>query len=313
MGAPARPPGQTTTAGGQWSTMSEAGLVVARFRRHALIESGGGERCLCQLQRRGLRPVVGDAVRWRRESDGTGTLEEVEPRTSELKRIDSRGRPEIAAANLSQLIVVLAESPAPDWFLLDRYLCAGELAGLGNTIVYNKVDLAESLPSALDDYADLGYRVSAVSAHDKTGLESLEKAIRGRRSALIGQSGVGKSSLINALMGDALQKVGELSDKVGLGRHTTTTAVLHRLPGGGEIIDSPGVRDFAPFIADTRDVQRGFREIVARSSQCRFDDCKHFAEPDCAVKAALAGGEIGAHRFESYKRLYELTESFQSR
>ena len=135
----------------------------------------------------------------------------------------------------------------------------------------------------------------------------------GERSVMIGQSGVGKSSLINALMGDTLQKVGELSEKAGQGRHTTTTAVLHQLPGGGELIDSPGVRDYAPYIESTRSVQRGFREIIARSPDCRFDDCSHLAEPECAVRVGLADGEIAPQRYESYKQLYELTESFQSR
>lgn len=294
--------------------MTEAGLVVARFRRHVMVESAANHhRVLCQLQSRGLRPVVGDQVTWRRESDEAGTVEAVDPRSSELKRIDNRGRPETVAANLSQLVIVLAESPAPDWFLLDRYLAAGELAELKNTIVFNKVDLTDSLPTALRIYEGIGYKVSPISAHEHIGLANLESMMAGERSVMIGQSGVGKSSLINALMGDSLQKVGDLSEKAGQGRHTTTTAVLHRLPGGGELIDSPGVRDYAPFIESARQVQRGFCEFVARSPDCRFDDCSHLVEPDCAVKAALADGNVSPHRYESYKRLYELTEDFQSR
>jgi len=293
--------------------MSETGLVVARFRRHVLVERSGGGRYLCQLQNRKLRPVVGDQVRWNRENETKGTVEAVDPRTSELMRIDSRGQPETVAANLSQLVIVLAESPTPDWFLLDRYLIAGELENLKNTIVFNKLDLTDTLPSAFEIYQILGYPVAPISVRELTGLEPLESALVGERSVMIGQSGVGKSSLINALMGDALQKVGELSEKAGQGRHTTTTAVLHELPGGGELIDSPGVRDYAPYIESTRSVQRGFREIIARSSDCRFDDCSHLAEPECAVRAELADGEIAPQRYESYKQLYELTKSFQSR
>ena len=110
-----------------------------------------------------------------------------------------------------------------------------------------------------------------------------------------------------------LDAIEELSEKARQGRHTTTTAVLHRLPDGGELIDSPGVRDYAPFIRDTREVQGGFREIVARSADCRFDDCRHLAEPKCAIKTALAAGEIAGQRYESYKKLYEMTETFGSR
>ena len=293
--------------------MNETGLVVARFRRHVLVEGSEGARYLCQLQNRKLRPVVGDQVRWRRENEEKGTVEAVDPRTSKLMRIDSRGQPETVAANLSQLVIVLAESPTPDWFLLDRYLIAGELGDLKITIVFNKLDLVDALPSAFEIYQILGYPVAPISVRELTGLEPLESAMVGERSVMIGQSGVGKSSLINALMGDALQKVGELSEKAGQGRHTTTTAVLHQLPRGGELIDSPGVRDYAPYIESTRGVQRGFREIIARSPDCRFDDCSHLAEPDCAVRAGLADGEIAPQRYESYKRLYELTESFQSR
>ncbi len=130
---------------------------------------------------------------------------------------------------------------------------------------------------------------------------------------MIGQSGVGKSSLINALLGDTRQAVDELSDKSGQGRHTTTTAVLFELPGGGELIDSPGVRDFAPYIADSREVTRAYKEISRYSGECRFDDCRHLAEPDCAVKAAVATGDIVARRYESFKNLYELTESLQQK
>ena len=115
------------------------------------------------------------------------------------------------------------------------------------------------------------------------------------------------------MMGDTLQKVGDLSAKAGQGRHTTTTSVLHRLPGGGELIDSPGVRDYAPFIESTRLVQSGFCEFVARSPDCRFDDCSHLVEPDCAVKAALADDDVAPQRYESYKQLYELTGELQSR
>ena len=289
--------------------MSEPGLVVAHFRGRVLIESRAGERYWCPLQRRSLRPVVGDAVKWRREPDGSGTLQQVEPRITGLRRLDARGRPELVAANLSQLVVVLAAKPAPNWFLLDRYLCAGELAGLETTIVYNKIDLVDTPPAALDVYRRLEYRVLPVSARDKTGLAALEKALREKRSALIGQSGVGKSSLFNVLLGETLQKVGRLSDKLRQGRHTTTTAVLHRHPNGGELIDSPGVRNYLPFIRNTGEVQSGFRELAARRGQCRFDDCTHLAEPDCAVKAALAEGGIACRRYENYRRLHALAES----
>ncbi len=289
--------------------MADTGLVVARFRRHALVESRAGDVYDCRILGRRLRPVVGDNVEWRRERDGTCVVRAVKSRESTLRRTDSRGRPEAVAANLSQLIVVLAPHPEPDWFLLDRYLCAAELTGLKAAVAYNKMDLVNSEPNSLEVYGAVGYSVVQTSAVDRTGLDGLEQLLDGERSALIGQSGVGKSSLFNALLGGEVQRVGRLSGKLLQGRHTTTTSVLHRHPGGGEIIDSPGVRNFAPFIERPGDVQFGFREFISRREGCRFDDCTHRAEPDCAVKAALEDGAIDRGRYENYGKLYELTAS----
>ena len=287
--------------------MAETGLVVARFRRHALVEDHTGDVYDCQIQGRRLRPVVGDNVEWRREPDGTCIVQAVGPRDSTLRRLDSRGRPEAVAANLSQLIVVLAPQPEPDWFLLDRYLCAAELAGLKAVIAFNKMDLVENAPDTLEIYRRIEYRVVLTSAVEKTGLDELEQVFGTERGTLIGQSGVGKSSLFNELLGEAVQRVGRLSGRLLQGRHTTTTSVLHRHPDGGELIDSPGVRNYAPHIDRPADVQLGFREFVARRDQCRFDDCTHRAEPDCAVKAALREGIIYGGRYENYNRLYEQT------
>lgn len=291
--------------------MNEPGLVVARYRRHGLVEGSEGSRVLCQIKSRSLNPVVGDQVRWRLEADGKGIITELLSRKSALMRIDNRGNPETVAANLSQLVVVLAPSPVPDWFLLDRYLGAAALAQLKSVVVFNKLDLAESPPDELADYRDLTDRICMTSAKQGEGLRELTACIADERSAMIGQSGVGKSSLINALLGDARQAVDDLSEKSGQGRHTTTTAVLFGLPEGGELIDSPGVRDFAPYIADSREVALAFKEIDRHSGDCRFDDCRHLAEPDCAVKAAVASGDITARRYESFKNLLELTESLQ--
>lgn len=291
---------------------ARTGTVVARYKRHCLVETPDGERVSCQLQRRSLKAVVGDAVRWTADSGTSGTLTEIVERDSELRRIDSRGRAEVVAANLTQLVVVVAPDPAPDWFLVDRYLAAAEIGGFVALIVFNKTELVAALPAELDGYRSLGYPVRATSASRRRGLPQLAEALRGQRSTMIGQSGVGKSSLLNALLGDRVQAVGELSEKSGQGRHTTTTAVLYRLPGGGELIDSPGVRDYSPYIADPRQVADGFAEFRSLVASCRFQDCRHLAEPDCAVKAAVAGRRVAERRYLSYRRLYELTESLQA-
>jgi len=293
--------------------MSESGLIIARYRRHGLVDDGDGNQVVCQFQSRSLNPVVGDQVQWQLEAYGSGIITKLLSRNSTLTRIDSRGNPEIVAANLSQLVVVLAPSPVADWFLLDRYLGAAALTKLKSVIVFNKLDLDDSLPGELAGYRDLTDSICLTSAKQGTGLTELAACMAKERSAMIGQSGVGKSSLINALLGDARQAVDELSEKSGQGRHTTTTAVLFSLPDGGELIDSPGVRDFAPYIADSREVASAYKEIRQYSGDCRFDDCRHLAEPDCAVKAAVASGDIAARRYESFTNLLELTESLQQK
>jgi ribosome biogenesis GTPase len=289
--------------------MDESGLVVARYRRHVTVEDRHGRRCLCQIQRRRLQPFVGDRVRWRREPGDEGTVTSVEPRRSVLERIDKRGRPEIVAANLSQLIVVLAPVPAPDWLVLDRYLCAAEVAGIRGLVAFNKQDLGEPLPEALSTYSRIGYPVYLTSAVERRGLRELAAEMRGERSSMVGQSGVGKSALINALLGKSAQPTGELSAKGSHGRHTTTTATLYRLPDGGELIDSPGVRDFAPYLADPRQLERGFREFLPYLGTCRFDDCRHLAEPGCAIKAAVKAGTIAGRRYASFEALWRLADS----
>lgn len=287
--------------------MDEAGLVVARHRRHITVEDDNGRQHVC-LTRKRVQPLVGDRVFWQ-SADGSALVTEVLERTSTLTRIDSRGRREAIAANVDQLLIVAAAAPQPDRLLLDRYLAGAELMQIRGVVIFNKMDLLPEPPEFLDVYEAIGYPVRRTSVVARTGLDELEAVMRGRRSAMVGQSGVGKSSLLNALLGARAQAVGALSQKGGHGRHTTTTAVLYKLPGGGELIDSPGVRRYAPYIERTADVQRGFREFRPHLGHCRFDNCLHLAEPDCAVKAAVGAGEIDAARYDSYVKMCEQIRS----
>jgi len=218
------------------------------------------------------------------------------------------GRPgtEVLAANLDLMIVVCAPRPEPDWFLVDRYLCAGALMGCRLLLVSNKSDLPEhehNHEAMLQEYRETGYTCLSVSAQANQGIERLCEALHNRIGILVGQSGVGKSSLINHLVPDADIAVGAISAATQEGTHTTTASVMHDLPGGGRLIDTPGVRDFVPAIPEPASVQAGFPEILAAADQCRFNDCRHLREPDCGVKKAVQNGAIAQRRYESYKRL----------
>ncbi len=295
-----------------------AGRVGASHGRDATVVDERGERVHCRLQGRRLVVVCGDRVRWRstRTEGGAGIIVEVLPRQRLLARISSRGDTEPVAANLTQLVAVVAPVPAPDFGLCDRYLAAAEWNGLDACVVANKSDLAgaaAALDAPLSDYARVGYPVLRASKRLPDGVQALRERLAGRVSVLVGQSGVGKSSLTNALVPGVQAAVDEVSRASEAGRHTTTTASLYALPSGGELIDSPGVRDFSPPLPAPREVAGGYREIAALAGTCRFRDCLHRREPGCRVTAAVAEGGIAERRLESYRRLLELAEEMAAR
>lgn len=291
---------------------TRTGRVVASHGRDALVEDESGERMRCRMQRRRLAVVCGDRVRWSpaRTEGGGGLVVEVLPRTTELLRVDLRGRPEPVAANLTQVAAVVAPLPVPDFALCDRYLAAAEWAGLQGLVVANKSDLPDpaGYAEALEDYSRIGYPVVRASKRTARGTAALAERLAGETSVLVGQSGVGKSSLTNGLVPGVEAEVDEVSRATESGRHTTSTASLYRLPGGGELIDSPGVRDFAPPLPAPRDVAFGFREIVQAGRECRFRDCLHRREPGCAVASAAGSGAVAPRRLASYRQLLDLAE-----
>jgi ribosome biogenesis GTPase len=288
------------------------GTVLASFGRGVLVESGGA-LLSCALLGRKLRPVCGDRVLWRRSPAADGpSVESIEARRNLLERIDARGRAEPVAANIDRLAVVLAPEPAPDWFLIDRYCAAALLKDIGILLIANKSDLGlESLAADLAVYRSLGIGCQEVACTTSIGLAELRAVLTGV-TLLVGQSGVGKSSLVNALAPDAAAITAELTREAE-GRHTTTTARWYGLGGNAAIIDAPGVRDFAPPAHIVRAAERGFAEIHALSHHCRFNDCRHFEEPGCAVRSAVEAMQIAPRRYESYRRLTRLYEELAPR
>jgi len=259
-----------------------------------------------------LRPVCGDYVIAEPiQNEPEWLITSICPRDNELTRPDSRGRKEVLAANLDCVVVMAAAEPKPDWFVVDRYLAAAEIMGAEGVVVFNKIDLdapTEDAQPVLEEYAHAGYRVLQCSAETGANMEKLPDHLEGKTAIIVGQSGVGKSSVINYLILEADQRTGELSDSSGEGKHTTVNSVMWNLPNGGTVIDSPGVRDYAPVIDSAQDVDRGFREIFELGPQCRFANCKHLREPNCAVKEAVENGGISARRYESYKRLVSTSQ-----
>jgi ribosome biogenesis GTPase len=283
------------------------GLVVARHRREVLIEDAAGKTWQGLVRGRTFRPLTGDEIVFRVEPDGTAVVEALLPRRTQLERIDSGGRAEGVAANVSLLAIVVTSEPAPDWQLVDRYLVAAALMEIEAALVANKQDLGDhALDTPLSLYSKLGYAVCRTSVVDGQGLQQLSELLRQHRAVLLGQSGVGKSSLLNALLATDAQAVRGLSRRRVLGRHTTSAAVLHRLPAGGELIDSPGVRRYAPAIRDPASLPRGFLEFRPHLVDCRFNNCRHLGDLGCAVQAAVERGEIEPERYSSYVAMRQL-------
>jgi ribosome biogenesis GTPase len=289
--------------------------VIAAHRRLLYVRDETGREQPARFGRRELPIVCGDLVRCEFDAQHAELrVAELQPRSNGLYRSNSRGGGELIAANLTQLLVVLAALPRPDFFVVDRYLCAAHCNGIAGIVVLNKRDmpLAQDLERELDAWRASGVIVLKVSAHTGDGLDDLRTQLAaGQISMLVGQSGVGKSSLLRALLPGCDTAVGDLI-RDDEGRHTTTATRLYALPQGGDILDSPGVRDFAPAIDRLDPAALGFAEIETLSPHCRFADCRHLQEPGCAVRASVDVGGVSARRYESYRRLRRLYERLRA-
>lgn len=300
--------------------MSNAAAKPARvtesFGRRVIVETAAGARVPAELFGKRLSCVCGDEVTVREPGPGTGDVAKVVsvyPRRSLFARTDSRGRTEALAANLSLVIVIVAPVPETDWFIADRYLAGAALAGISGALIVNKSELPGAadpgFQARVSDYERAGYPVLRVSAKHEAAVSPVRALLAGASAMLVGQSGVGKSTLTNALAPASERETRSLSDATGEGRHTTVSTALFKLSSGGELIDSPGVRDYAPPPVEDAMVQVGWPEILERAPGCKFNNCLHLREPGCAVAAALAENTISARRYESYKRLLNIMRS----
>ncbi|MFP8966355.1 small ribosomal subunit biogenesis GTPase RsgA [Pokkaliibacter sp. CJK22405] len=295
----------------------QEGIIVAHYGRQTDVEGISGDykgkiiRCYLRAN---LEPLVtGDRVIWR-PGNSDGVVVANLPRASVLKRPTPHGELKSVAANIDLIVITFAPEPTPYANLIDRYLVAAELSNIRAVLLLNKTDLvndsnSESLERLKHRYTSIGYKVLEASTRSSEGLAELQQELDQQISVFVGQSGVGKSSLINALLPGVDLRVGALSEASRKGTHTTTTARLFHFPSGGDLIDSPGIREFALWHLTPDELLEGFREFRPFLGHCRFRDCRHDREPGCALRQALENGDINPSRMQSYQQILQSLDS----
>ncbi|GAB4186592.1 MAG: small ribosomal subunit biogenesis GTPase RsgA [Wenzhouxiangellaceae bacterium] len=290
--------------------------VLVSYGSHGIVSTGEAIYD-CKWRRGTGRPLCGDQVQIQIDRGGNAALNAIQPRASEFKRGDNRGRAQPIAANVDQVIIVIAPKPAPSAFLIDRYLVAIKDMGLPAIVVVNKYDLSDdashcsgdTLLQRLEVYAHLQLpTITTSTKQNPPGIDALASCLRDRVSILVGQSGVGKSSLINAMIPDREEQTGALSDATGKGRHTTTRTAWIKLPEGGAVIDSPGVWEYGLWHMPAAAIAERFPDFEPYLGCCRFRDCSHRHEPGCALRQAISAGQLPQHRLDAYHNILDMQQ-----
>ncbi len=295
----------------------ESGTVISRYGQHADVEDSNGNIFRCNIRRTITSLVCGDAIQWRRakvaENQLQGVIEAVHDRHSVLTRPDFYDGIKPVAANIDQIIIVSAILPDFSPNIIDRYLVATEDVEIEPILLLNKTDLLspeqeDEIHTYIELYRQIGYSFHLVSNKTRQGLEQIQTLLSDRVSIFVGQSGVGKSSLTNSLLPQSNIETREVSQNSKLGVHTTTVARLYHFPSGGDLIDSPGIREFGLWHLDPDRVTWCFKEFRDYLGGCKFRDCKHQDDPGCLIRQAVDEGKIHRHRFDSYHRILQSME-----
>jgi ribosome biogenesis GTPase len=278
------------------------GLVIETQRRHSVVQLSDGSRITCVSKGRQLQLACGDSVSVSRTNDHEGVIETIGERTSLFYRADAF-KEKLVAANVTQVVCVVAPLPAYSDELLNRWLVCAEASSVRAIVGLNKIDLVEAAATAnaLARYRDMGYEVVPFSA--KFNDAPMRERLMGQRSVLIGQSGMGKSKLLNALVGSEAQRTNEISQALDSGKHTTTFTRLFMLMDSNTwVIDSPGMQVFGLAHFSRTEIEQAFPEFRAALGNCRFRDCNHLHEPNCALRAAVSEGKATSDRLSLLRK-----------
>jgi ribosome biogenesis GTPase len=293
---------------------TQTARVISHHGRQLYAETGNLEKIKCKIRQNLGDIACGDYVIIQQALDATGESQNVviavKERTNLLKKTGFAGAIKPVAANIGQLVIVTALNPKPNPYLIDRYLTAAENLPAKAVIVINKIDLTNDeskkiVADLTDLYQGIGYRVIGTSIKQNIGLEELSDALSHTTSILVGLSGVGKSSIVKAILPKEDIKIGETSEATGEGKHTTTVSALYHLKDGGIIIDSPGVRDFTPTHNSLDEITHGFVDVLQFNGACKFSNCSHLNEPGCAMRQAVKDGRLNEQRFNNYLRMIQ--------
>ncbi|HHS99844.1 MAG TPA: ribosome small subunit-dependent GTPase A [Thiomicrospira sp.] len=300
----------------------QPGLVITSFGKRVLVEDIHGEHFSCAIRQHLGKLVAGDQVIWQTDlEDKTGVVVQLQPRTHELSRPGFRGQTRMIAANIDFIGIVMPVVPGIHPDMIDRYLVAAKQLDIPAVIIINKVDLLETdddwqaVAALLEPYDALGIELIPASTISNEGLQTLQEFMEDKNSVFVGPSGAGKSSLINALIPDLDIRVGQLSESTGLGKHTTTNSILYHLArpaanndelmATGNLIDSPGIRQFSPSPCELSELESYYPDFAPYLGHCKYKNCSHTIEPHCAIREAVDNDKIALSRYQSFQRLLE--------